>query len=651
MLIDMLGHTDNLRRPYLALRRALKAKGYGARAGEVIAGNLKRGGDGKFTSAGGAGDTEKPEAEKPEADAADQRQVVADARAARADAEAATREQEDADEQAARDAEDARLNKITDRTERNKARQEIARARRERAGERRKARAERARAERAARRQESADLRAGRPPKKASAAKPKPKKAGGGKGGSAAPPAADPVRQQRDQERQQRQAEIQRRRAEAAEREQRRLTDLAQRATGSGARLTSSQWERLIVAGLAQRQGAQLRLTSAGQAQARRQPQQVKTFRVFKDRRGADRWIAISSSAFRDRDDEIVMLKALADDCAYADATGDYGPLRWWHLPGVDIGDCDFNAVSGRCLIEMGTFRHPALARAAAKAAPDLELSLGFWHKADEPGPDGAYTFIRRFERSLAPKGRASNLLTAFDTFAVTKEDRMSPEKLKAALEKLGTSPEARAVMESIIGEAQQREKALDAAGIAYKDAPTWAQGLIARIDALEARLTAEKAPMPPAEMEAAGATELEDGAAELDMDESTDDAGEFVGDMTPDAFKALIKGVIVEALGDMSTRLATLDGELKAMGYERRMKAQDERIETIGKTAAAILATVKELNGDAPARRGHRATLDNPDLDPALAAILKEAQETGDLVADPSDPYAAVMQFLRPAA
>ena len=61
---------------------------------------------------------------------------------------------------------------------------------------------------------------------------------------------------------------------------------------------------------------------------------------------------------------------------AHADITGDYGPLRWWHCPGVDIGDCDFNAVSGRSLVEMGTFRSPALAEAAAAAAPDLNWLL-----------------------------------------------------------------------------------------------------------------------------------------------------------------------------------------------------------------------------------------------------------------------------------
>jgi hypothetical protein len=55
---------------------------------------------------------------------------------------------------------------------------------------------------------------------------------------------------------------------------------------------------------------------------------------VFKDATGAYRWVAQSSTAFQDRDREIVSTKALSDDCAYADAHGSYGPLRWWHTPG-----------------------------------------------------------------------------------------------------------------------------------------------------------------------------------------------------------------------------------------------------------------------------------------------------------------------------
>jgi hypothetical protein len=90
-------------------------------------------------------------------------------------------------------------------------------------------------------------------------------------------------------------------------------------------------------------------------------------FAVFKDKSGGYRWVMLSSNAFRDRDHEIVSTKALSADVARADGDQQYGPLRWWHVgipfgPGLDLGDCDFNAMVGRMLVESGTFRSPHFA-------------------------------------------------------------------------------------------------------------------------------------------------------------------------------------------------------------------------------------------------------------------------------------------------
>lgn len=376
-------------------------------------------------------------------------------------------------------------------------------------------------------------------------------------------------------------------------------------------------------------------------------------FQVFKASDGQWWWVAVSSTAFADRDDEIVSVKALADDCARADADGDYGPLRWWHLPGVDIGDCRFNAMSGRSLIELGTFRHPALARAAAKAAPDLELSIGFKHLPDEPAPlapgqPRVYTYIRRFERSLTPRGRASNPFTAF---AVThKELPMDQAKLKAALEKLGGSPEARAVMQQIIADAQTREKEAEQLGVAFKaahpDAPPWAQALAERLGTLE---EATKAPMPADEMIDAGLTEAADGAerAAEETGSGGEETGEFLGDMSPDAFMALLDAWWDQKSSDMTAKMSEIDNQLKGMGYERRMKEQGDGLAALAREMRAVHAVVKELNGDAPearkTARGHKASEDNEDLDALIAAALKA---DGDDDLDDS-PLASVAKFL----
>jgi hypothetical protein len=642
-----------------------------------IVGNLFRSNTGQFSSGGddstpakkptkapkkndapAAADASAPAAAPPKQTAA-QRAATAAARRERSAAEQATRDEESTTEQAARDGEDAQLAGAKTPKERQALRQQIATARRARAAELRKARRERSTAERAARSAEDAA------PGTAAAAKPeKPKKGGGGGGkGPKAPKPEDPAKAAaaatREQERAARAAETAKRRAatdqriaateqrrqqadaQRSETQQRQLTDLTQRAASGTSKLSDSEWQHLIVSGMAERRPTGLFLTPAGQQQTTRQPQQVKAsagagaFQVFKASHGQYRWISISSSAFEDRDEEIVCKAALASDCDRADADGDYGPLRWWHLPGVDIGDCDFNAMSGRCLIEMGTFRSAAVARAAQQAAPDLELSLGFKHYPDEP-VGGVFSYIRRFERSLVPRGRVSNLLTSFAV--AHKEPRMDPAKLKTALEKLGTSPEARAVMETIIAEAQTREKAADEAGLAFKDAPPWAQALIGRIDALE---EAFKAPMDALEMLDAGTTEAADGEADMADGEGDDaDAGYAIGDMTRDEFKALMG----EVLNELGGKLSTMDAELKAMGYERRMKAHEAGLAAIGKQVEAILTTVKELNGDAPAGRhtGHKASEDNDDLPAELAELFKDDGDDLDL-----SPLGQVAAFL----
>lgn len=132
---------------------------------------------------------------------------------------------------------------------------------------------------------------------------------------------------------------------------------------------------------------------------------------VFKSFDGRWRWITFTSSSFMDQDRQIVTQKAIENDVERADASGEYGPLRWFHIPGMDIGDCDFNMVVGRILVESGTFRNDFIAQKCAEAAPYLEVSAGFYRSQLEP-IDGTYYNFRRFERSLLPAGIASNVLT-----------------------------------------------------------------------------------------------------------------------------------------------------------------------------------------------------------------------------------------------
>lgn len=189
-------------------------------------------------------------------------------------------------------------------------------------------------------------------------------------------------------------------------------------------------------------------------------------FFVTKSADGQYRWVLISSNPYRDRDGEIVSLKALQADVERADNDGEYGPLRFWHVDGLDIGNTDFNMLHGKMLIEAGTFHSPEIGEAVAAKADDYQVSIGFHHPSNEPTSDGVFHNIRRFERSLVPKGRASN---RFTSLAVSKgENSMSTlaEKYQAFKALLQDDELAN----SILQQATAKEKEADAAGVAFKE-------------------------------------------------------------------------------------------------------------------------------------------------------------------------------------
>lgn len=184
---------------------------------------------------------------------------------------------------------------------------------------------------------------------------------------------------------------------------------------------------------------------------------------VVKDAAGNYRWVSLSSNAYQDRHKEIVTKAALERDCARADADGMYGPLLWWHTP-VKLGDCDYNAMCGRFLVESGTFVSKEVALAFARNQEPLQVSIAFLPRIDEPDSSGAFTDIRRVERSVMPAGRAANDLTGF---YITQENNMAaltPQKQKELQSLIGDD-----LLSSLLETVDAREKAADEAGIVSK--------------------------------------------------------------------------------------------------------------------------------------------------------------------------------------
>lgn len=176
--------------------------------------------------------------------------------------------------------------------------------------------------------------------------------------------------------------------------------------------------------------------------------------------------------------------------------------------------------------------------------------------------------------------------------------------RFKAAIEQLGLSHDQ---AQALAGGLVQTDKSAQAQGVTYKSddapqvftAPDGTQGLIVdgRFVALKAAEVAEvKADMPPEEMIEAGETEVADGEAEEDA--------EYVGDMAPTAFRALLIDAFSEAINQfgagISGKMTEMDDALKAMGYARMKSEQDASAQAT--EIAALKARLAQLEGDQPA-------------------------------------------------
>jgi len=461
-------------------------------------------------------------------------------------------------------------------------------------------------------------------------------------------------RQTRATERQQQQA------ARDADREQRRADTATRRAETDRRRAAADRRrERADRRAAARAESAQLGLRK----------RRKEAFTVYKAADGTPRWLARSTTAYRDRDGEILSVAALDADSQRMTATKQYGPLRWWHVgrpdpanaaapwgPGLDLGDCDFSMVIGRTRVESGTFKSAAIARAVARAADQLELSPGFFHPPTAPDAGGVFAQIRTFERSLVPTryARASNLFTGI----AVKEHRMDANEIdkrfKAAIAELGLSPDQAAALGQQIA---QTDKAAQAAGIAFKsqDAPTvylgpdGTPGLI-----WGGAWVALKAATPPAPPEVVAAVEekapgdeaAEDPAAEGSPDDMAQDEGDFLGDMTVADFEAMLSTALAQALGplvkalDVAGKMAGHVDELKSMmgGYAAKEAGT-------GAGIAALTARLAVLEGDQPSQL----------LGGEALAALKSAGPTAPVVppdaprADPDNPLATIAANLFP--
>jgi hypothetical protein len=385
------------------------------------------------------------------------------------------------------------------------------------------------------------------------------------------------------------------------------------------------------------------------------QSEREASLSVFKDASGRYRWILLSSTAHRDRDGEIVSTKALAQDVIRADADKDYGPLRWWHIPGADIGDCDFNALSGRMLVESGTFRSEVIGEAVYKAQDSLQASLGFRHPITEPDHEKVYHNIRRFERSLTPRGRAANPFTML----VVKQGGKTMEDEKLAEFKAMFGHIKDDVVQGVLAQIQATQKAADAVA-AYKEAeatpppveaaPTLTPAAVANFITSNTGSVGVNTipPSSPLTIDTSSSLAFASMATKPE-EEATSTGDEYAGDMLPQALATLVasevakavapyfQGVVetVKALGESRVKsddIALLQEQQARQSQEdaRLRAAVEEKMKALETQLKAARTELDELTGEQPrAVKSHRAS-QSPDTVVGDAHALKGQQPEG---------------------
>jgi hypothetical protein len=383
---------------------------------------------------------------------------------------------------------------------------------------------------------------------------------------------------------------------------------------------------------------------------------------VFKDAQGNHRWLSRTTTAYQDRDGEIISTEALDRDSQRMMATKSFGPLRWWHVGtpdplsdtapwgvGLDIGDCDYSVLIGRTRVESGTFKSAALATQVERVADALEMSPGFFHPLDQPIAR-VFTDIRTFERSLVPTrfGRASNLFTGF----TVKETRMDPNEMerrfKAAITELGLSPEQ---AQTLGGQLVATEKAAQAQGVAFKSESAADE---ITINGVVYTVKAAAPPMPPAAAPAVDAAMADETikADDMPLDDGMDDElaedTDVIGNLSQAEFETMLGTMLTNAVAplvkalDMAGKMGGYVDELKSMmgGMATKDDSRSQELATLKSQLAQLTARIAQISGDQPA-------LVLPD---EVAAALKSAgpetpTQPGAVTIpdDPSRPFAGL--------
>lgn len=181
-----------------------------------------------------------------------------------------------------------------------------------------------------------------------------------------------------------------------------------------------------------------------------------------------------TSNAFKDREKETFKTKAWEDYVARRDARGGkYDKVWFWHMKGTDFADVVWEDVVDRVLVDVIRFHdnqmgdkmwhainHP---EEFAEIAPmGWGTSHGFAYPASTK-QNGVYDFVEKFETTVLPYHRASNLWGGIKE--VLNMNRVTPEKKNALAALVGQE-----LADKTLTDAEKASSILEQAGIEFKE-------------------------------------------------------------------------------------------------------------------------------------------------------------------------------------
>lgn len=194
---------------------------------------------------------------------------------------------------------------------------------------------------------------------------------------------------------------------------------------------------------------------------------------AIKQVNGKPWFIAYSTNAFEDRENEIFSTKSLEQYVTEAESKADRGTFNFWHIPNSDFAQKEWQAVVGRFLVEAGPFLEDEKGQAALKFFNDYpdghpDIAPEGWgcspeyRYLPEERKSGVYENIWITRTSALPRMAAANVYTKGTIMAVTEQQ-----------EKAGKTLFGEDLYAKIVKPAEATTKELEEAGVAHKEVTT----------------------------------------------------------------------------------------------------------------------------------------------------------------------------------